>query len=72
MLEKTAAVIKPKVFIIGMFGPEADIWYGIPKSSLNVSGIGLSPFYSRTFTARRMALFVKLSLESPKSTLLAA
>lgn len=46
MLEKRAAVAKPKVFIIDMFGPEADIWYGIPEFNLlahNVSVIGLSP-----------------------------
>jgi purine nucleoside permease len=56
-------VIKPKVFIIDMFGPEADIWYGIPEFNLlahNVSVIGLFPLYSRTSTARRMALFCQV------------
>ena len=46
--QKRAAVIKPKVFIIDMFGPEADIWYGAPEFNLlaqNVSVIGLSPLY---------------------------
>jgi purine nucleoside permease len=46
--EKRAAVIKPKVFIIDMFGPEGDIWYGIPEFNLlaqNISVIGLSPLY---------------------------
>jgi purine nucleoside permease len=63
MLEKRAAVIKPKVFIIDMFGPEVDIGYGIPEFNLlahNVSVIDLFPFYSRTFTARRMALFCQV------------
>jgi purine nucleoside permease len=43
-----AAVIKPKVFIIDMFGLEADIWYGIPEFNLlahNISVIGLSPLF---------------------------
>jgi purine nucleoside permease len=46
--EKRAAVIKPKVFIIDMFGPEGDIWYGIPEFNLlaqNISVIGFSPLY---------------------------
>jgi purine nucleoside permease len=48
VLEKRAAVIKPKVFIIDMFGPDGDIWYGIPEFNLlaqNISVIGLSPLY---------------------------
>jgi purine nucleoside permease len=48
LLEKRAAVIKPKVFIIDMFGPEGDVWYGIPEFNLlarNISVIGLSPLY---------------------------
>lgn len=47
-LENRAAVIKPKVFIIDMFGPEGDVWYGIPEFNLlaqNISVIGLSPLY---------------------------
>ena len=48
MPEKRAAIIKPKVFIIDMFGPEGDVWYGIPEFNLlarNISVIGLSPLY---------------------------
>ena len=48
LVEKRAAVIKPKVFIIDMFGPEGDVWYGIPEFNLlahNISVIGLSPLY---------------------------
>ena len=46
--EKRAAVIKPKVFIIDMFGPEGDTWYGRKEFDLlarNISVIGLSPLY---------------------------
>jgi purine nucleoside permease len=46
--EKRAAVIKPKVFIIDMFGPEGDIWHGIPEFNLlaqNISVISFSPLY---------------------------
>ena len=46
--EKRVAVIKPKVFIIDMFGPEGDIWYGIPEFNLlaqNISVVGFSPLY---------------------------
>jgi purine nucleoside permease len=48
LVEKRAAVVKPKVFIIDMFGPEGDVWYGIPEFNLlahNISVIGLSPLY---------------------------
>jgi purine nucleoside permease len=48
LLAKRAAVIKPKVFIIDMFGPEGDVWHGIPEFNLlarNISVIGLSPLY---------------------------
>ena len=46
--EKRASVIKPKVFLIDMFGPEGDIWYGIPEFNLlekNISVVGLSPLF---------------------------
>ncbi|CAF9935037.1 MAG: hypothetical protein HETSPECPRED_009443 [Heterodermia speciosa] len=39
---------KPKVFIISMFPPEADVWYGIPEFDLlarNITVPGLSPLY---------------------------
>ncbi|KAK0936043.1 hypothetical protein LTR29_012416 [Friedmanniomyces endolithicus] len=41
-------VIKPKVFIIDMFGPEGDVWYGIPEFDLlaiNITVPGFSPLY---------------------------
>lgn len=41
-------VIKPKVFIISMFDPEADIWYGIPEFdllALNITVPGFSPLF---------------------------
>lgn len=41
-------VIKPKVFIISMFEPEGDVWYGIPEFDLlarNITVPGLSPLY---------------------------
>ncbi|KAK0942047.1 hypothetical protein LTR48_003574 [Friedmanniomyces endolithicus] len=41
-------VVKPKVFIIDMFGPEGDVWYGIPEFDLlaiNISVPGFSPLY---------------------------
>ena len=42
------SIIKPKVFIIGMFDPEADVWYGIEEFdvlAVNVTVPGLSPVY---------------------------
>ena len=41
-------VISPKVFIISMFAPEAEVWYGIPEFDLlanNVTVPGFSPLY---------------------------
>lgn len=41
-------VVKPKVFIVSMFAPEAEIWYGIPEFdilALNVTVPGLSPLF---------------------------
>lgn len=41
-------VVKPKVFIISMFAPEADVWYGIPEfdlNALNVTVPGFSPLF---------------------------
>ncbi len=46
--EKRASIIKPKVFLIDMFGAEGDIWYGIPEFNVlakNISVIGLSPLF---------------------------
>jgi purine nucleoside permease len=40
--------IKPKVFIIDMFPPEGDVWYGIPEFNLlakNITVPGASPLY---------------------------
>ena len=40
--------IKPKVFIIDMFPPEGDAWYGIPEFNLlakNITVPGISPIY---------------------------
>lgn len=40
--------IKPKVFLIDMFPPEGEAWYGIPEFNLlakNISVPGLSPLY---------------------------
>ncbi|KAI9856861.1 MAG: hypothetical protein M1824_005235 [Vezdaea acicularis] len=45
---KRDGVIKPKVFIIDMFGPEGAAWYGIPEFNLlekNVTVPGFSPLY---------------------------
>lgn len=47
-VEKRADAIKPKVFIISMFDPEAEVWYGIPDFdvlAMNVSVPGFSPIY---------------------------
>lgn len=41
-------VVKPKVFIISMFTPEADVWYGIPEFdllALNITVPGFSPLF---------------------------
>ncbi|TKA83017.1 hypothetical protein B0A55_00828 [Friedmanniomyces simplex] len=41
-------VVKPKVFIISMFEPEGDVWYGIPEFdvlALNITVPGFSPLY---------------------------
>ena len=48
VVEKRWAVITPKVFIIDMFEPEGDVWYGIPEFNLlaqNISVVGLSPLF---------------------------
>ena len=40
--------IKPKVFLIDMFPPEGEIWYGIPEFNLlarNITVPGLSPLF---------------------------
>ncbi|KAI4136800.1 MAG: hypothetical protein L6R39_007604 [Caloplaca ligustica] len=42
------AVVKPKVFLINMFPPEAEIWYGIPEFNLlerNITVPGFSPLF---------------------------
>lgn len=31
-------VVKPKVFIISMFDPEAEVWWGIPEFDILVRG----------------------------------
>ncbi|MCJ1455363.1 hypothetical protein MMC28_005718 [Mycoblastus sanguinarius] len=44
----TIALTKPKVFIIDMFPPEGEAWYGIPEFNLlevNITVPGLSPLY---------------------------
>lgn len=44
----THAPIAPKVFIVSMFGPEAEAWWDIPEFNLlahNISVPGLSPIY---------------------------
>ncbi|KXT13632.1 hypothetical protein AC579_4979 [Pseudocercospora musae] len=41
-------VVKPKFFIISMFEPEAEVWYGIPEFNvlaLNITVPGASPLY---------------------------
>jgi purine nucleoside permease len=41
-------VVKPKVFIISMFDPEAEVWYGIPEFDilgLNITVPGFSPLF---------------------------
>lgn len=46
--EKRAGVIKPKVFIISMFDPEAEVWYGISDFDVlarNITIPGSSPLY---------------------------
>lgn len=44
----TASTIAPKIMIISMFDPEADVWYGIPEFDVlaqNISLPGLSPLF---------------------------
>lgn len=46
--ERDYGVIKPKVLIISMFGPEGEAWYGIPEFDIlaqNITVGGLSPVY---------------------------
>ncbi|KAL1304090.1 hypothetical protein AAFC00_000525 [Neodothiora populina] len=41
-------IVKPKVFIVSMFKPEQDIWFGIPEFDilgLNITVPGLSPLF---------------------------
>lgn len=45
---KHADIVKPKVFIISMFKPEGDVWYGIPEFDLlarNITVPGFSILY---------------------------
>ena len=47
-LEERAGVIKPKVFILSMFDPEAEVWYGISDFDVlarNITIPGFSPVY---------------------------
>jgi purine nucleoside permease len=47
-VEKRAAPLAPKVFLIDMFGPEGEAWWGIPEFNLlahNITIPGLSPLY---------------------------
>ncbi|OAP64641.1 hypothetical protein AYL99_00613 [Fonsecaea erecta] len=47
-LVKRAAPISPKVVIISMFAPEAEVWYGIKEFDLlaqNITVSGLSPLF---------------------------
>lgn len=42
------SVIAPKIMIVSMFDPEADVWYGIPEFDVlaqNISLPGLSPLF---------------------------
>lgn len=46
--EKRADPIAPKVFLIDMFAPEAEVWYGIPEFDLlaqNITIPGFSPLF---------------------------
>ena len=41
-------MVKPKVFIVSMFDPEAEVWYGIPEFDLlavNITLPGGSPLF---------------------------
>ncbi|TVY17628.1 Purine nucleoside permease [Lachnellula arida] len=45
-------VVSPKVFIISMFLPEAEIWYGIPEFDIlaqNITVPGISPIYPQVY-----------------------
>ena len=39
-----AGLVKPKVFIISMYEPEGDVWYGIPQFDLLAHNITVSGF----------------------------
>lgn len=46
--EKRMSPLTPKVFIISMFSPEAEVWYGIQEFDIlaqNISTPGLSPLF---------------------------
>jgi purine nucleoside permease len=48
-VNSSTGAIKPKIMIISMFGPEADVWYGIPEFDVlaeNITFPGVSPVYS--------------------------
>lgn len=43
-----SSTIEPKIMIVSMFDPEAEVWYGIPEFDLlaqNISLPGLSPLF---------------------------
>jgi hypothetical protein len=45
----STGALKPKVMILSMFGPEADVWYGIPEFDvlgINITLPGDSPVYA--------------------------
>ena len=47
-MERRESVVKPKVFIISMFDPEGEAWYGIPEFdvlAMNITVPGASPLY---------------------------
>lgn len=67
VLEKRATVVKPKVFIIDLFGPEGDIWYGIPEFNLlaqNISVVGLSPLFPEVHCTKDGAVCQVITGES--------
>jgi purine nucleoside permease len=49
-IEKKAIeyIVKPKIFIISMFDPEAEVWWNIPEFdllALNITVPGFSPLF---------------------------
>lgn len=65
--------ITPKVFIIDMFPPEGEVWYGIPEFDLlakNITLPGASPLYGQVHCTANEEVCQVVTGESGESRIL--